>query len=214
MSPTPSPPTAQGAAAAPPQAPAFEVHYGNCMQVLDTYIIQEVPEGIELIDQHALHERILYNAMQGRLRGGRLTSQRLLVPELVELPKAEFFAVMELKEDLGRFGMEMEAFGEETIIVRSYPQVLGRFDSRTFFQDLLDELGGPEGASRLEGRVEKLLKLMACRGAIKAGERLSPEQMRRLLEQRAAGGCDTCPHGRPATILITSRELEKQFRRT
>jgi len=192
-----------------------QVRYGNCTQVLDTYIVEEVPDGVQLIDQHALHERILYDSMQRNLREGPLVSQRLLVPDLVELPAAEFLAVLELKEDLARFGLEVESFGESTLIVRAYPQVLGHFDGRSFFQDLLGELDGPDGTRRMQDRLEPLLKLMACRGAIKAGERLSPEQMRRLLQDRAAtANPDTCPHGRPTTVLLTRQELEKQFRRT
>ena len=209
---TPLPAT--GPTAAPQREAPPQVQYGACVQVLDSYLIEEAPEGINVIDQHALHERILYNSMQERLHSGPLNSQRLLVPELVELPKPEFFVVMELKDDLARFGMELEAFGENTIIVRSYPQMLRRFDGRTFFQDLLEELEGPEGVRNVERRLDKLLKLMACRGAIKAGERLSPAQIRNLLEQRAgAGQTDTCPHGRPTAVLITRKELDKQFRR-
>jgi len=137
------------------------------------------------------------------------------VPELVELPRQEFYAVMALKDELARFGLAIEAFGERTIIVRTFPQVLGRFDGRSFFQDLLDELEGPQGAQRVDGRLEKIVRLMACRGAVKAGKRLSPEQMRHLLESRAdAGPTDTCPHGRPTTILLSRAELERQFRRT
>ncbi len=195
--------------AAPPRSA-----FGPCMQVLDTYIVEETAEGVNLIDQHALHERILYNQVRRRLEVGGLPSQQLLVPELVELPRQEFFAVMALAEELGRFGMAIEAFGERTVIVRSYPQVLGRFDGRTFFQELLDELEGPQDAQKVDGRLEKIVRLMACRGAVKAGKRLSPEQMRHLLESRAdAGPTDTCPHGRPTTILLSREELERQFRR-
>ena len=215
------PPAATAPAPAPPRpapappGPPLRAHYGGCIQVLDTYIVQEAPDGIRIIDQHALHERILYNALRRRIDSGPPASQRLLVPELVDLPRAEFLAVLEMAEDLARFGMQIEEFGESTVIVRSYPQMLGRFDGRTFFQDLLDEMEGPEGVRRVDGRLDRLLKLMACKGAVKAGERLSPEQIRRLLDQREeAGPADTCPHGRPTEILLSRAELEKQFRRT
>ncbi len=205
----PGPPAPAGA-----RASEFRAAFGPCMQVLDTYLVEEVAEGVNLIDQHALHERILYNQIKRRLEEGGLASQQLLVPELVELPRQEFYAVMALAEELGRFGMAIEAFGDRTVIVRSYPQVLGHFDGRTFFQELLDELAGPQGAQEVDGRLEKIVRLMACRGAVKAGKRLSPEQMRHLLESRAdAGPTDTCPHGRPTTILLSREELERQFRR-
>ncbi len=206
---TPAQPAAERAT-----SPA-RVAFGNCLQVLDSYIVEEAEDAINLIDQHALHERILYNAIKGRLQEGKLDSQQLLVPELVELPQQEFYAVIDLKDDLARFGMEIDAFGERTVIVRSFPQMLGKFDGRSFFEDLLDELEGPSGARKVQGRLEKLITMMACRAAVKAGQRLSPEQMRWLLERRAeAGQTDTCPHGRPTTIQITRKELDKQFRRT
>ncbi len=208
-----------GAAAAPerhaPRRPLPAVQFGNCVQVLDCYIIEEQEDGLCIIDQHALHERILYNEISARLDEGPLASQQLLVPELVELPKPEFYAVMDLRGELARFGMEVEEFGESTVIVRAFPQVLGKFDGRSFFEDLLDELAGVEGARKVDGRLEKLKKMMACRGAVKAGQRLSPQQIRRLLERRhRPGPTDTCPHGRPTTISLSRRELDRQFHRT
>jgi DNA mismatch repair protein MutL len=189
--------------------------FGNCMQVLDTYLVEEEEQGLCIIDQHALHEAILYNEIEDRLEQGSLNSQQLLVPELVELPRQEFYAVMEMKEQLARFGMEIEAFGEQTVIVRSFPQILDRFDGRSFFEDLLAELEGPEGARKVDGRLEKVVKMMACRAAVKAGQRLSPEQIRHLLAKRRAGGpTDNCPHGRPTTIRLRKAELDRKFRRT
>jgi DNA mismatch repair protein MutL len=203
------------APAAPPAGPQFRALFGDCIQMLDTYIVEEAEDGIRVIDQHALHESILYERIRRDLERGPLASQQLLVPELVEMPQQEFYAVMGLKDELARFGMDIEAFGERTVIVRSFPQVLGRFDGKGFFEDLLAELEGPQGARKVDGRLEKLTQMMACRGAVKAGQRLSAGQMRQLLEQRdEAGPTDTCPHGRPTTILLTRRELEKQFHRT
>jgi DNA mismatch repair protein MutL len=188
---------------------------GDCLQVLDTYIIEESGDGISIIDQHALHERVLYNEIKARLQDGPLASQQLLVPDLVELPQQEFYAVMDLAEDLARFGTHVEAFGERTVIVRAFAQILGKFDARSFIEDLLSDLEGPDGARRTGGRLEKIIRLMACRGAVKAGQRLSAEQMRHLLEKRAAlDSAETCPHGRPTTVRLTRAELEKQFRRT
>jgi len=213
LAPRRQPPQAPSAAAAP--AERVRVGFGNCVQVLDSYIVEERPDGLNLIDQHALHERLLYNEMKKRLAEGPLNSQRLLIPELVELPKQEFYALLELREELARFGIAMEPFGDRTVIVRSFPQVLRDFDARSFFQDLLDELQAPEGLSRTEERFEKLLKIVSCRGAVKAGQRLAPAQIKELLERRAADQhTDTCPHGRPTTIFLSRAELEKQFKRT
>jgi len=196
-----------------PRRPA--VQYGNCVQMLDSFIIEEDEDGICIIDQHALHERILYNRIKERLEKGRLDSQQLLVPEVVELPKQEFYAILDLREELAQFGMQIEDFGEQTILVRAFPQILGKFDGKTFFEDLLDELAGPEGARKVDGRLDKLIRMMACHSAVKAGQRLSPEQIRHIMQQRSeAGPTDTCPHGRPTTIRLSHRELDKKFRRT
>ncbi len=213
----PAPPARHGAApgGAAAVGPRVHVRFGGCLQVLDTYIIEETDDGLNIIDQHALHERMLYNEIQRRLHEGSLHSQQLLVPDLVELTQPEFYAVMDLKEDLARFGMKVEPFGERTVIVRAFPQILGKFDGRAFFADLLDELEGPDGARKVDGRLEKIVKMMACRAAVKAGQRLGPEQMQHMLRKRTEeGGLDTCPHGRPTTIHLSRKELERRFHRT
>ena len=198
-----------------PATTAPPPRFGNCIQMLDSYIVEETEDGIDIIDQHALHERLLYNQISRRLEKGVLDSQQLLVPELVELPQQEFYAVMDLQEDLARFGMDIEAFGERTVIVRSFPQIMRRFDGKAFFEELLVEMEGPAGVRKVDGRLDRLVKVMACKAAVKAGERLSPEQLRRLLEQRAEyGPTDTCPHGRPTVLHLSRRQLDKQFRRT
>jgi len=184
----------------------------NCGQFLDAYIVEETEEGINIIDQHALHERLLYEKMKAELAGGPLNSQQLLVPELVELPAPEFYAVMGLQEHLQRFGFAVEAFGERTVIVRSFAQILGRFDGKAFFEEVLDEL---EGCAKMEERIDGVLKVMACRGAVKAGQRLSAEQLRGILQMRdRTDGTASCPHGRPTAIFLSRADLDRRFKRT
>ncbi len=191
-----------------------DVHYGNTMQMLDAFIVEEAGDGIRLIDQHALHERILYNQMKTSLQEGPLNSQQLLVPDMVELSASEFYTVMDLQDELKRFGMEIESFGDNTIVVRSFPQILGNFEGETFFRELLDDLPEDAGNREVDGRLDELLKIMACRGAVKAGDRLSPKQIQKILQQRdESGRTDTCPHGRPTSIILSHRELNKQFGR-
>ncbi|MFP4176830.1 MAG: DNA mismatch repair endonuclease MutL [Planctomycetota bacterium] len=194
--------------------PRCDVNYGNTIQMLDSFIVEELENAIRLSDQHALHERILYDRMRKNLQDGPLNSQQLLVPDIVELPQPDFYAVMDLQEELGRFGMAVEAFGDNTVIVRSFPQILDHFDGASFFEDLLAELEDTEAPKRVDGRVDQLLKIMACRGAVKAGQRLGAEQIKKLLSQRKQ--CqqpDTCPHGRPISIVLSRHELDKQFKR-
>ena len=211
--------SARGAESSGPDrsAPRREmyVRQGNLVQVLDSYIIEETEEGLRLIDQHALHERILYNEMKERLEEGTLNSQRLLIPQLVELPRQEFYAVMDMQDQLASLGVEMEAFGDSTVIVRSYPQLLERFDAESFLRDMLSEFDEPGQSDKLEERFDALLKMMACKGAVKAGQRLNAGQIKEILRKReSAGQVDTCPHGRPTTILLTRGELASQFGRT
>ncbi|MFW6457308.1 MAG: DNA mismatch repair endonuclease MutL [Planctomycetota bacterium] len=191
-----------------------EVHYGNTTQMLDSFIVEEVADGIRLIDQHALHERILYNQMKTSLQDGELNSQQLLVPDMVELSQSEFYIVMDLQNELKRFGMHIEAFGDTTIVVRSFPQVLGTFDGETFFRELMDDLEDNEQSRQVDGRLDDLLKIMACRGAVKAGDRLSPKQIQHILQQRDEDEqTDTCPHGRPTSLILSHQELNKEFGR-
>jgi DNA mismatch repair protein MutL len=204
-----------GSGRSPETEPRRQVRFGNCVQVLDSFIVEEVADGLNIIDQHALHERILYNRIKRRLAEGRLNSQQLLVPDVVELPKQEFYAVMDLQEELARFGLEMESFGDRSVIVRAFPQILGKFDAKSFFEELLAELEGPGGARKVDGRLEKIEQMMACKAAVKAGQRLSPRQLQHLLEERdESGETGTCPHGRPTTIYLSRHELDKQFHRT
>ena len=187
---------------------------GRAVQVLDSYIVQETGEGLEVIDQHALHERLLYNRLKQRLDEGALDRQQLLVPELIELPKDEFYAIMDLQDELAQFGISMDAFGDSTVIIRSYPQVLDNFDAEGFVREVLDEFEDVDPAGGAEECLERLLKVTACKGAVKADQRLSSDQLKRLLEQKVQQDeVDTCPHGRPTTILLSHRELEKQFKR-
>ncbi len=184
------------------------------MQVLDSYIVQETGEGLEVIDQHALHERLLYNRLKQRLAEGGLDRQQLLVPELIELPQDEFYAIMDLQDELDDFGISMDAFGDNTVIVRSYPQVLDNFDAEGFVREVLDEFEDVDPTQGADACLERLLKVTACKGAVKADQRLSADQLKRLLEQKAQQDeTDTCPHGRPTTILLSHSELEKHFKR-
>jgi len=199
----------------PPQDGEEDVRAsGRAVQVLDSYIVQETVEGLEVIDQHALHERLLYNRLKQRLSEGGLDRQQLLVPELIELPQDEFYAIMDLQDELADFGISMDAFGDNTVIVRSYPQVLDNFDAEGFVREVLDEFEDVDPTQGAEECLERLLKVTACKGAVKADQRLSADQLQRLLEQKAEQGeTDTCPHGRPTTILLSHSELEKQFKR-
>lgn len=194
---------------APPiaAAPAVQMH--------DAYLIQETPEGMLVIDQHALHERILFEQMRRRLAGGRLDVQRLLVPDPVELPAVQAAAVLEVAAELAELGLEVSDFGGGTVLLSSYPVLLGRRPPREILLGVVDELMSKDRTPSREGLLDHLLATMACKAAVKAGDRLSPEEIQHLLELRdLAEESHHCPHGRPTTLLFSRQDLDRQFRRT
>ncbi|HOX38807.1 MAG TPA: DNA mismatch repair endonuclease MutL [Candidatus Brocadiia bacterium] len=197
-----------GADAQSAQGPRF-------FQIHDSYIVEETPDGVNIIDQHALHECLLYHEIRKRLREAPLMSQRLLVPEVVELTQAEFLAVQGLKEEFEKLGFELDDFGASSIVIRAFPQMLDQFAGARMFRDLLAQVADAEGSSSVADIADQLIKALACKGAVKAGQRLSPPQMKALLERRdRADYSRRCPHGRPTTFSLGLRDLQKEFERS
>ena len=180
----------------------------------DLYLVVEVPEGMLVIDQHALHERILVEQLHERFRQGTLESQRLLVPEPVNLPPAQAALVLGQCSALSELGLEVSEFGGGTVLLRSYPSVLGRRTPQGVLRAVVDYLLAGERPPTREALLNDLLSLMACHAAVRAGDRLTPEEIAALLEQRhLARDSHHCPHGRPTSLLFTRRDLDRQFRR-
>lgn len=190
----------------PPIARALQLH--------DAYIVVESAEGMLVIDQHALHERILFEQLRRRLATGQLEKQRLLIPEPIELSADQLAKVMEAREDLAGLGIDVADFGGGTILLESYPAILSRVPSTSLFQDVADQLIAKDRPPTRDQLLEHLLATMACRAAVKAGDRLTPEEIDELIAQRdLADNSHHCPHGRPTSLVFTRRELDKQFRR-
>ncbi len=186
----------------------------RAVQMHNLYLVVEVPEGVLLIDQHALHERLLFGQMQQRLREGPLESQRLLIPEPVELPAAQAALVMEQKAALAQLGLEVADFGGNTLVVQSYPAALGKRGPRGVLKAVVGYLATSERPPSRETLLNDLLALMACHGAVRAGDALSPEEVADLVAQRAAAeSSHHCPHGRPTSLLFTRHDLDRQFKR-
>jgi len=195
------------------QTPPSISHVG--FQVHNRYLVTENEVGMVVIDQHALHERVLYEQLRGRMDSGTMETQRLLIPEPVSLPPAEVAAAVEAKETLAELGIEIESFGGDTILVSSYPAMLANISPGELLKSLVDEM--LSGSKALERRdlLDELLHMIACKAAIKAGDRLSAEEITALLEQRHLFA-DThhCPHGRPTSLVFSREELDKRFKRT
>lgn len=185
------------------------------LQVHNKYLVTESEEGVVVIDQHALHERILYEQLRERALRGNLETQRLLVPEPVDLSSPEVAAVLEHQDLLGQLGLQVEAFGGDTVLVSSCPVMLSNSSPAEILRELIEPLVSGGKAPDRRDLLDELLHMMSCKAAIKAGDRLTPEEISALLEQRhLAQDAHHCPHGRPTALVFTREELDKQFKRT
>ncbi len=185
----------------------------RALQVHDQYLICETPEGVIVIDQHALHERILYEQFRERVLAGRVESQQLLVPEPVDLSGSEAAAILDHQELLGSLGIRVEPFGGETVLISKWPAMLKGTPSEVL-RDLAARI---DNGGKLPDRrelIDELLHMMACKAAIKAGDPLTPQEIDALLQQRhLAQDSHHCPHGRPTSLVFTREELDRQFKR-
>ncbi|HJS08136.1 MAG TPA: DNA mismatch repair endonuclease MutL [Pirellulales bacterium] len=185
------------------------------IQVHNRYLIAETDEGMVIIDQHALHERILYEQIRAKVLGGALESQRLLVPEPVDLGPAESAAVLSAAEKLARLGVQVEPFGGGTVLITSYPAMLANFRPVEVLRELVDKLLTEAKQPDRRDMLDELLHMISCKAAIKAGDRLSTEEIAALVEQRDQyADSHHCPHGRPTSLVFTREELDRQFMRT
>jgi len=184
------------------------------IQLYDSYLVVETEEGMLVIDQHALHERILFEQIKRRIQSGPLETQPLLIPERVELTIEQAARTLEHRDALAELGFGIEDFGGGTILLTSYPTLLGRRSPQEVFRTVVDHLVSRERLPSREVLFNDLMSLMACHAAVRAGDRLTPEQMAALVEQRhLADDTHHCPHGRPTALLFSRHDLERQFRR-
>jgi DNA mismatch repair protein MutL len=198
----------------PISPPAPTVVHGG-MQIHNRYLITENEDGVVIIDQHALHERILYEQLRERVLAGNLEKQRLLVPEPVSLTPAEAAAALEAKEVLAQLGIEIEPFGGDTILVSTYPAMLANFDPHEVLRQVVEQWMTGGNVPQRRDLLDEMLHMISCKAAIKAGDRLTPDEITSLLAQRQCYQ-DThhCPHGRPTALVFTREELDKRFKRT
>jgi len=182
-------------------------------QLKETYILCETKEGLLLVDQHAAHERRVYEKLKRAYDSSSLECQPFLIPPRVEFSPSESRTILKRMEELSELGITLEHFGGETFMVRSVPNLLVDVHWVTFLRELIAVLE-EQGAVKGDQVVDRLLALMACHGAIRAGQRLSYEEMVALVEQLEDAEVPTnCPHGRPVFKRLSFHEIEKMFRR-
>jgi DNA mismatch repair protein MutL len=167
-----------------------------------------------VVDQHALHERILYERIREKVLGGSLETQRLLVPEPVSLTPAERQVAIDAAELLAKVGVEIEPFGGDSVLVRGYPAMLANMGPGEMLRQALESLLAAGRDPNIRDLLDHLLHTIACKAAIKAGDRLTAEEITSLLEQRDLYQ-DThhCPHGRPTALFFSRDELDRMFGR-
>ena len=186
----------------------------RAVQLHNTYLVAESDDGILIVDQHALHERVLFEQMMDRLEGGTLASQRLLVPVTLAVSDREMAAVEQHREALLRLGIEVEAIGPRDVGIQAFPPILERADPAGTLRDFLEWVLALDAPPTPRQVLEHLVHVAACRAAVKAGEPLQAAEIEALLAHRkAAEMASTCPHGRPAALMLRRKDLEKQFGR-
>lgn len=183
------------------------------MRVADTFLFRPVPGGVEIIDQHALHERVNLEELRREVREGEVMQQALLVPALVEVSAEELAELLEHRDTFRRLGVDLEAFGETTVAIRAVPARLTRLVPESLLRDLL-EVARQSREATPDQLQEEMLFSMACRGAVMAGDHVDRDMLEALLRRGAALPQDrTCAHGRPVRVFLSLADLERAFYR-
>jgi DNA mismatch repair protein MutL len=208
-------PLADGQRDTPPPAAALDPPLGRARaQVHGTYIIAQTADGLVIVDQHAAHERIVFERMKAALDDGGVKRQMLLVPEIVELDPAAQERLIERAGELAELGLVIERFGPGALIVREVPALIGQGEVKGLLQDLADELAELGHSVALKERLADICSTMACHGSVRAGRRLSPEEMDALLRQmESTPHAGQCNHGRPTYVELKLADIERLFGR-
>ena len=183
-------------------------------QFRDTFILAVDDEGVAIIDQHVAHERVLFEQVMEKLTAGRLESQRLLTPIVIEMSPAQRHALAQHRETLDRFGLEIEEFGGDSLRLSAVPALLEPAECEAAVRALAEDLEGLDRGARVEDALRRIAATMACHAAVKANYPLTLEKMRYILtELRRTAYSSVCPHGRPVVLRMSRREIEKNFQR-
>lgn len=183
-------------------------------QLHETYIVAQTDDGIVIVDQHAAHERLVYEKMKAALADNGVARQGLLIPEVVELEPEAVQRLAARADELADFGLTLEAFGEDAVIVREVPALLGTADAKGLVRDLADELAELGQSLSLKERLDDVCSTMACHGSVRAGRRLAPAEMSALLrEMEATPHSGQCNHGRPTYVELKLADIERLFGR-
>ena len=183
-------------------------------QLHETYVVAQTRDGIVIVDQHAAHERLVYERMKKMIAEIGVQRQQLLVPEIVDLDEAEVRRILERAEELEELGLVVESFGPGAVAVRETPALLKRLDVQGLIRDLADDLAETDQALSLKEKLEDVVGTMACHGSVRSGRRLTGEEMNALLrEMEATPHSGQCNHGRPTYVELKLADIERLFGR-
>jgi len=183
-------------------------------QVHENYIIAQTADGIVIVDQHAAHERLVYERLKRQRDAAGIARQALLIPEIVELSASDAARLLGAAPDLAKMGLVIEPFGGSAVAVREVPGILGQIDAKALIGDILDELADQGSATTLQARMDAILSRMACHGSVRSGRQMRPEEMNALLREiESTPHSGTCNHGRPTWVALKLADIEKLFGR-
>ncbi|MEM0976455.1 MAG: DNA mismatch repair endonuclease MutL [Pseudomonadota bacterium] len=183
-------------------------------QLHENYIVSQTADGLVIVDQHAAHERLVYEELKRRMSEHGVATQALLIPEVIELSPTDRDLILSQSEMLARAGLEIEAFGGTAICVQATPALLGQVDARRLIEDILDELSDQGRSTRVSDRLDAVLSRIACHGSIRSGRTLRREEMNALLrDMEATPYSGQCNHGRPTYVELKLSDIEKLFGR-
>lgn len=184
-------------------------------QVHENYIIAQTETGIVIVDQHAAHERLVYEKLKAQMAENGVASQALLIPEIIDLSAGDISRLLDVAEDLKRLGLVIEPFGGTAVAVRETPAILGEVNAAAMIRDVLDELADMGDSNTVQARIEAVLSRVACHGSIRSGRWMRGEEMNALLrEMEATPHSGQCNHGRPTYVELKLSDIERLFGRT
>ncbi len=184
-------------------------------QVHENYIIAQTETGIVIVDQHAAHERLVYEKLKTQMAENGVAAQALLIPEIVEMTEGEAAQLHEIADDLSRLGLTVEPFGGGAVAVRETPAILGEVNAKAMLRDILDELADQGDSASVQIKIEAILSRVACHGSIRSGRRMQGVEMNALLrEMEATPLSGQCNHGRPTYVELKLSDIERLFGRT
>lgn len=183
-------------------------------QVHENYIIAQTTDGMIVVDQHAAHERLVYEKLKQQMAENGVAAQALLIPEIVEISDGDCARLMEHADDLSRLGLTIEPFGGGAVAVRETPALLGEVNAKAMIGDILDEIADQGESMNVQARLEAILSRVACHGSIRSGRRMRAEEMNALLrEMEATPHSGQCNHGRPTYVELKLADIERLFGR-